>query len=114
MKPIPMSRPELMAVLDDIRESVAAGDSFEGSIEYLIPVPGPCWWCHGTGRASVVLGGPCQVCDGSGRAKLTEEEEDADFLVQASYRVGNRMGQGGVRLVGNLDDERSDPPMKGP
>jgi hypothetical protein len=35
--PIPMCRDELLAVLDDIREGVAADDSFEGSVEYLMP-----------------------------------------------------------------------------
>lgn len=36
---LPMSQTDLLAVLDDIRQSVAAGDSFEGSIEYLMPGP---------------------------------------------------------------------------
>ena len=66
MKPVGMSKDELLAVLDDIRAVVAADDSFEGSIEYLIP----------------------------------EQELEADFAVRASYRTGNSMGQGGVRLIG--------------
>ncbi|MEU0665711.1 hypothetical protein ABZ508_26495 [Streptomyces lavendulocolor] len=32
-----MSREELLSLLDDIRDRVAAGDSFEGHIQYLIP-----------------------------------------------------------------------------
>lgn len=68
MKPVGMSKDELLAVLDDIRAVVAADDSFEGSIEYLIPLP--------------------------------EQELEADFAVRASYRTGNSMGQGGVRLIG--------------
>lgn len=32
-----MSREELVRLLDDIRDRVAAGDSFEGTIRYVIP-----------------------------------------------------------------------------
>jgi len=35
--PETMPREMLLHILDDIRAKVAAGDSFEGSIEYLIP-----------------------------------------------------------------------------
>jgi hypothetical protein len=35
--PVPMTKDELLAVLDDMRERVAAGDSFEGFLNYLIP-----------------------------------------------------------------------------
>jgi hypothetical protein len=35
--PVLMSHADLLAVLDDIRARVAAGDSFEGSLEYAIP-----------------------------------------------------------------------------
>ena len=38
--PVPVSRESLLAVLDDIRHHVAHGDSFEGSLEYLMPEPG--------------------------------------------------------------------------
>ncbi|GAB3977420.1 hypothetical protein GCM10029978_067080 [Actinoallomurus acanthiterrae] len=38
--PVEMSREELLAVLDQIRAGVAAGDSLEGGIEYLMPAPG--------------------------------------------------------------------------
>jgi hypothetical protein len=33
----PMTRHELLALLDDIRRRVEAGDSFEGFINYLMP-----------------------------------------------------------------------------
>jgi len=36
-RPAIISHDELLAVLDDIRLRVAAGDSFEGSIEWMIP-----------------------------------------------------------------------------
>jgi hypothetical protein len=71
MEHVPKTKDELLAILDDIRESVANDDSFEGSIEYLMPEP---------------LG----------------VDPQADFAVRASYRVGNQMGQGSVRLVGAI------------
>lgn len=63
---VAMSKEQLLAILDDIRARVAEGDSFEGSIEYLMPEP---------------LG------------------LEGDFAVVASYRIGNTMGQGGLRLI---------------
>ena len=73
MRHKPTSQEQLLELLDDIRERVAAGDSFEGSLEYLMPGPEP-------------FNGP--------------EFEGADFAARASYRVGNSMGQGGVSLFG--------------
>jgi len=69
MRHKPMSKDELLAVLDDMRAAVARNESFEGSIEYLMP-------------------GPLDI------------ETNKEFAVMASYRVGNSMGQGGVRLIG--------------
>lgn len=31
------------------------------------------------------------------------DPEDADFMVRASYRIGNTLGQGGVRMVGEIE-----------
>jgi hypothetical protein len=70
-----MSVEQFLEVLDDVRARVAAGDSFEGHIEYLMP------------------------------------ENPADgvaFDVRARYRVGNSMGQGGVRFVASIPDEVPD------
>ena len=39
MRHKPMTKDELLAVLDDMRAAVATSDSFEGSIEYLMPGP---------------------------------------------------------------------------
>lgn len=36
-RPVPMSKDQFLAVLDDIRAHVADGDSFEGSLQYTIP-----------------------------------------------------------------------------
>lgn len=71
MKHKPMNQNELVEVLKDILLVVDNNDSFEGSIEYLMPDPN----------------GP-----------------DCDFMVRASYRVGNSMGQGGVVLIGELGE----------
>lgn len=59
-----MSRDDLVAILDDIRQRVATGDSFEGNLQYLI------------------------------------SDGDHPYDVAAAYRVGNRMGQGGMTLIG--------------
>jgi hypothetical protein len=40
MKPIYMSREDLLAVIDDIRYRVGAGDSYEGFLNYLMPEEG--------------------------------------------------------------------------
>jgi hypothetical protein len=64
-----MTQEDLAMTLRDMAARVAAGDSFEGSIRYLMP---------------------------------TEEDarDGAYAVVAASYRIGNTMGQGGVRLIG--------------
>lgn len=67
--PIPATQDELVAVLLDMAERVRTGDSFEGSIEYLMPT-------------------------------VEDVPEDTYALVRASYRIGNRDGQGGLRLIG--------------
>lgn len=64
-----MSKGDLVAHLTTILDGVKTGDTLEGSIEFLLPFP--------------PAGDP----------------EDADFMVRGSYRIGNRMGQGGVRLI---------------
>lgn len=71
MKPVPQTQEEVVATLRDMLEVVAASDSWEGSMEYLMPTD--------------------------------EKVPDGTFaLVRASYRVGNSMGQGGVRMVGEV------------
>lgn len=70
MKPVPLTKAELVAILKDMLARVDAGDSLEGSLEYMLPD--------------------------------TEELEDTDFVVSASYRTGNLEGQGGMRMVGKF------------
>lgn len=76
--PVPMSAEALLAIIDNIRELVASGDSFEGYLNYLIPDP----------------------------------EDDADFAVEARYRIGNLQGQGGMRIIGTwvVIGEKDGPP----
>jgi hypothetical protein len=63
---INMPREELADILGDMADRVRAGDSLEGSIEYL----------------------------------LADPEADHPHQVRAAYRTGNRMGQGGMILLG--------------
>jgi len=72
--PVPCCKETLLALLDDIRHHVEHNDSFEGFVEYTMPI-----------------GGDDQVI------------EDADFLLRASYRIGNSQGQGGMRMIGKTE-----------
>ena len=69
LKMVPMSKNELVAVLDDIVAHVKSGDSFEGFLNYLMP-------------------------------DVEEMEKGVEFVVEARYRIGNLMGQGGMRIYG--------------
>jgi hypothetical protein len=80
MRHVGKSLDELLEILDDMRAHVAAGDSFEGSVEYLMPGP-------------ILPAG---------------HSRDADFAVISSYRVGNLDGQGSVRLVGDTTPDPAD------
>lgn len=73
---VPMTRDQLVQVLEDMLDVVRDGDSFEGSIEYLMPEP-------------------------------EDFDKGVEFRVMAAYRVGNSMGQGGMRLI------RGDLPPRG-
>lgn len=68
--PTPMSKDELLMILEEMHDLVEQDDSFEGFLNYLIPYP--------------PAGDP----------------EEADFMVEARYRIGNTMGQGGMRMIG--------------
>lgn len=70
VKPVPMSKETLVVLLDDIKEHVEAGDSFEGFLNYLMPGP--------------------------------DDPDDAEFMVEARYRIGNLQGQGGMRIIGEV------------
>ena len=69
--PVPMSYGALASVLRGMAALVEVGDSMEGSIEYMIPMP-------------------------------PNDPEDAEVMARASFRIGNREGQGGIRVIGTL------------
>lgn len=73
MKPLPLSAEALASVLRDMASRVEAGDSYEGSIEYLMPTD-----------------------------EEFEAVDDVFAMVRASYRVGNTDGQGGLRMIGDM------------
>lgn len=96
--PQPCSRETLLALLDDIRHHVEAGDSFEGSLEYLMPYPEPCPLCM-PGEDSDP-DPECVMCGGKGEI---DYPADVEFLIRAAYRIGNLQGQGGMRLIGKME-----------
>jgi hypothetical protein len=76
--PVPMTTAQFLAVLDDIRGRVAVGDSWEGSIEWMLPA------------------GPTPD------NPQVEIEPDVEFEVRGMYRIGNLEGQGGYRVIGEF------------
>lgn len=70
--PQAMSYAELANVLIDMAERARTGDSFEGFISYTIP----------------------DLADG--------HDPDHQVEVAASYRFGNLMGQGSMRIIGTI------------
>jgi hypothetical protein len=81
--PMPTSYANVAIVLRNMADHVEAGDSFEGSIEYLLPDV-PDWAQRGEPPP----------------ADFTSD----DVLMRCSYRVGNRHGQGGLRIIGSINE----------
>lgn len=74
-KPVPMTTDEIAETLHRLAEAIRAGDSFEGSFEYLLP------------------------------GEESHEGDDGrhcpHLMVQAAFRVGNRdFGQGFMEHIG--------------
>lgn len=69
--PIGMTQEQLVHLLQDITQAIEHGDSFEGNLEYLMP-----------------------------DEKDYEANPGVQFMVRGAYRVGNSMGQGGMRFIG--------------
>jgi len=95
-KPVPVSKDTLLALLDDIRHHVERDDSFEGSLEYLMPYPEPCPDCGHE------LANALSSCDTCGGTQEIPWPDDTDFLLRAAYRIGNSQGQGGMRMIGAM------------
>lgn len=75
--PVPVTKAMLLEVLREITALLEADDSFEGSLEYLVPDPND----------------PVTTVDG----------EPVQFMLRAAYRMGNAtMGQGSLRMIGEL------------
>jgi hypothetical protein len=103
-EPAPATKEELVRTLEDVLECIKADDSFEGFLEWSMAGPdGPCSACHGSGQQTHVnVGGGrtvsrCDVCDGTGDYWTHPHLKGADFGLTARYRIGNSMGQGGLR-----------------
>lgn len=73
--PVTVSREMLAMLLRDMAARVEANDSWEGSIEWTIALEDD---------------------------PNFDQEVDNPVMVRAAYRVGNSMGQGGMRIVGTM------------
>lgn len=124
LRGVPVSHGELVDMLREILEHVEAHDSFEGSFEYLLPdpppdhdvqltlepiVPGSGWDRPGTLYRCEVCGLASSVSEQdlrqlhAGDPQTTASGEVTAAIVKATYRMGNRMGQGSVRMIGSLE-----------
>jgi hypothetical protein len=74
--PVPMPTSELADLLAQMAEAVRSGDSLEGFVEYSIPDPD----------------------------ETPHVDPLRQHMVKASVRTGNRMGQGGMIMLGKLAD----------
>lgn len=70
----PFTHQALLELLDDLRARIAAHDSFEGFLHYLLPTDED--------------------------EQMMEVPEDTYAMVKACWRIGNRDGQGGMTVVG--------------
>jgi len=84
--PAPCSLDELVDVLEDALLIVRARDSFEGTITWSMPTSEP--WLTEVDEEAVKEG-----VDPAWARRPT-----ADFGLVARYRIGNSMGQGGLRV----------------
>lgn len=94
-RPMAASKDDLLEALEGALAHVRADDSFEGFVEWSMPIPGPCEACHGTGK---FFKADCVRCGGSGVRWEDPRMSEAAFGLRARYRVGNSMGQGGMRV----------------
>lgn len=113
LMPKPMTHAQLVEALEALLAHVRAHNSFEGSFEYLMPQPAEKHQLVVVTMPDEVL---CCVTCGVGHRDLatlqrihegdpqtTADGQRTDFMVRASYRVGNSMGQGGMRLIGVIE-----------
>lgn len=74
-RPKPVTQDELVDLLEFITASVKAGDSFEGSLEYMMPDP-------------------------EDYDEHADPRTHPYAMVMGAVRTGNAMGQGGVMFIG--------------
>jgi hypothetical protein len=98
LQPVALSVEELAAVIGDLGQTVLNGDSFEGNIEFTCMSGPVCPQCNGMGVFPTV-DESCGECEGQGVQALPPGK---DFWVRGVYRIGNREGQGGVRMIGEV------------
>lgn len=72
----PATKAELIEILENILEAIKTDDSFEGFVEYLMPISSP---------------------EDEELAARDPRWAEADFAVRARFRVGNSIGQGGMQ-----------------
>jgi hypothetical protein len=94
--PVALSSEELIEVLEDVLAGLREHDSFGGFLNYDALAGPPCSECEN--EPDMPANGPdaCSRCGGWGDEPLPEGK---DFWVRAGYRIGNSMGQGGMRFV---------------
>jgi hypothetical protein len=85
--PAYLTKQQLIDVLIDVLNVVCADDSFEGSLSYEFP------WNQAHGDP------------------VTDPSPNG-FRVRASYRIGNSMGQGGLRTIGEMREVTADGVVK--
>lgn len=94
---IPVTHEELVAVCEDMLAAIKDKDSFEGFFNYLMPIPE----------------GSCEIDENSSSRCMwgtrgCAVDHDKEFpegtyaILEARYRIGNSMGQGGMRMVGEM------------
>lgn len=83
--PIPSTYAEVAAILRQMATLVEEGDSYEGILEYLLPDV-PEWAQRGQPEP--------------------EGWKQPEVLLRAAFRIGNREGQGGMRIFGSITGEQ--------
>lgn len=78
--PVWMDTDDLVSVLAEIMARAVMGDSLEGFFEYEMPDP-----------------------DGKPQS-WPDEKWARGFMVRARYRIGNLQGQGGMRVIGSMQE----------
>jgi hypothetical protein len=86
-QPAPATKAEMIEVLEDVLGAVRDDDSFEGFLQWSMPIDDPAT---------------------EERARADKRWADAEFGLMARYRIGNSMGQGGLRVFTKPRDPSSE------